>query len=150
MATKNYHYTECGLDSVYLVNGFEFVQTNDGKAVVIQDIDGLHRMVGERLVNDQKHLSGKEIRFLRHEMLLSQAGLARLLGVDEQTVARWEKGTGKKVPQMADATIRLLYSEHIGGNIKITELLERIADIEDEIDGKMKFQETDGGWDIAA
>lgn len=150
MAVKNYHYTECGLDTVYLVNGFEFVQAPEGKSVVIQDIDGLHRLIGEHLINDRKHLSGKEIRFLRHEMLLSQAVLARLLGVDEQTVARWEKGTGKKVPQMADATIRLLYSEHVGGNMKITELLESIADLEDEIDGKMKLQETSDGWGIAA
>lgn len=150
MAAKQYQYTECGLDFVYLVNGFEFVRTSQGNAVRIQDIDGLHRFIGQHLINDRKHLSGKEIRFLRHEMLLSQASLARLLGVDEQTVARWEKGAGRKVPKMADASIRQLYSEHIGGNERLTELLERIADIEDEIDGMMKVQETDEGWDLAA
>jgi len=91
MANGEYHYTESGLDSVYLVNGYEIVETPEGRSVVIQNIDGLHQ-AGRIFATEKKRLNGKEVRFLRTEMLLSQSSLARLLQLDEQTVARWEKG----------------------------------------------------------
>ncbi|HEX4839910.1 MAG TPA: helix-turn-helix domain-containing protein [Rhabdochlamydiaceae bacterium] len=96
---KPYHYTECGLNNIYLLNGYKFIQTSRGKAVSIKDIDGLHKAIGLFLATAKKDLSGDEIRFLRHELLLSQLTLARLLGVSEQAVHRWEKGKvdgGKK------------------------------------------------------
>ena len=81
------------MDDVYLVNGFEFVDAPQGRQVTIKDIDGLHRAIGEWLINHKKDLHGRDLRFLRHEMLMSQATLARLLDVGEPTVHRW--GTGK-------------------------------------------------------
>jgi putative transcriptional regulator len=151
MANGEYHYTESGLDSVYLVNGYEIVPTEDGTSVVIQDLDGLHQAIGRILATEKKRLNGKEVRFLRTEMLLSQSVLARLLQVDEQTVARWEKDRSK-ISGPADATLRLLYLEHIGGNEKISDLLRDIADLEDDIDRCCRFtlEETSSGWDLAA
>ena len=78
----------------------------------------------QAIVADRKKLSGREFRFLRTELLMSQATLARMLGVTELTVARWEKGHAK-LPQMADATLRMLYLEHIGG--KCTETLLSVS-----------------------
>ncbi len=149
MSASEYHYTESGLDNVYLVNGYKIIDGANGKSIAIQDIDGLHNAIGRSLVTDNKRLSGKDIRFLRIELLLSQVLLAQLLQVDEQTVARWEKGK-TKMPGTADAALRLLYLEHIGGNEKVSELLRRIADINDDIDRKMILEESDGGWDLAA
>ena len=40
--TERYHYTECGLDYVYLVNGYTWHQTPYGRGVSIEDADGLH------------------------------------------------------------------------------------------------------------
>lgn len=151
MANGEYHYIESGLDSVYLVNGYEIVETAGGRSIVIQDLDGLHQAIGRILATEKKRLNGKEVRFLRTEMLLSQSVLARLLQVDEQTVARWEKDRyGISGP--ADATLRLLYLEHIGGNEKISDLLRDIADLEDDIDRACRFslEETSAGWDLAA
>lgn len=28
---KKYHYTECGLDNIYLINGFEIIKAIDGE-----------------------------------------------------------------------------------------------------------------------
>ena len=50
-----YHYSECGLDNIYLYNGFEFVETPRGRAVNIRDIEGLHRAIGLILVRDKKN-----------------------------------------------------------------------------------------------
>jgi putative transcriptional regulator len=151
MANGEYHYTESGLDSVYLVNGYEIVETQDGRSIVIQDLDGLHRAIGRNLVAEKKRLNGKEARFLRTEMFLSQSLLARLLQEDEQTVARWEKGH-TKIRGPADVTLRLLYLEHIGGDGKISDLLRDIADLDDDIDRNCRFslEETSSGWDLAA
>jgi DNA-binding transcriptional regulator YiaG len=80
--------------------------------VRINDIDGLHEAIGRTLITDKKNLSGREIRFLRHEMVMWQAMLAKLLEVSEQTIHRWEKGKAE-VPKPAEALIRLLYREHI-------------------------------------
>ena len=40
---KMYHYTECGLTNVWLVNGFIRHRTPYGKRVAIENGDGLHR-----------------------------------------------------------------------------------------------------------
>ena len=145
MTTDEYHYTECGIDDVYLVNGFEFVDAPQGRQVIIQNIDGLHMVIGELLVNQKKDLNGSDIRFLRHEMLMSQASLAKLLDVAEQTVHRWESGK-TDISTPAGFVIRLLYKEHIGGNNEIYEPLKRIADLEDEIDETQRLVESNGGW----
>ena len=152
MANGEYHYTESGLDSVYLLNGFDFDDAPSGRQVIIKDIDGLHRAIGEYLVKEKKDLSGKEIRFLRHEMLMSQTTLAKFLGVSEQAVHRWENGKTEQVPKPAEALIRLLYSEQIiGCNDELKKALKQIADIEDEMDARMTLsRETNRGWKLAA
>jgi DNA-binding transcriptional regulator YiaG len=86
------HYTDCGLDNIYLSNGFE-TETIDGEEyLTVKDMDGLHRAIGLHIVLERKAPSGKELRFLRNELDMSQAELARVLGVTDQSVARWEKG----------------------------------------------------------
>lgn len=145
MTDGEYHYTESGLDSVYLIGGFEISDDGHRQTIRIKDVDGLHEAIGRHVVCEKKRLTGRDIRFLRTELLMSQSALAALLHVDEQTVARWEKGR-TKLPGMADATLRLLYLEHVGGNEKISDLLKRIADIEDFIDQKVRLTEHDGRW----
>ena len=153
MAEKDwYHYEECGLDNVWLINGFDFVDTPyGGKGVVIQNIDGLHQAIAKGLISGKPRLSGKELRFLRHELGLAQRGLGGLLGVDQQTVARWEKDQTVP-PAPADRLIRQLYREHEGGNERVTELLQELSEL-DEIDPEEErriFEETEAGWRNAA
>lgn len=127
-----YHYTECGLENVYLVNGFHFL---DG-CVQIDDIDSLHRAIGEILINCRKKLSGKEVKFLRTEMLMSQSTLARLLGVSDRAVIRWEKAGAGQVPSTAEASIRMLYRDFISDDGKsgtMRRMLKKIADMENEM-----------------
>jgi putative transcriptional regulator len=136
--TGDYHYTESGLDNVWLVNGVNYVDGPHGTQVIIEDIDGLHRAIGETLITHRKNLSGKEIKFLRQEMLTSQATLARLLGVSERAVIRWEGGKAGEVPGPAEATIRMLYRDFLDeeggrGTGTMRKMLKRIADMEKEI-----------------
>lgn len=86
------HYKDCGLDNIYLKNGFSWEEEDGEKFLTVTDIDGLHRAIGLHIVLTRKAPSGKEMRFLRNELNMSQADLARLLSVSDQSVARWEKG----------------------------------------------------------
>ena len=150
-----YHYIECGLDDVYLENGFERIESVRGTSVAIRDIDALHRAIGDQLCGRKRELSGQEIRFLRREMLMSQATLAHLLDVSEQTVHRWE--TGKTAMRgAAESLLRLLYAEHArGARGRIRSRLQRIADLEDELDRahEMVFRlmtDRETRWQLAA
>lgn len=139
-----YQYTESGLNNVYLVSGFEYA--SDGKTVIIRDIDGLQEAIGRELANQARRLTGEEFRFLRSELLLSQASLAKVLGVKELTIGRWERGESE-VPVSTDAAVRTMFLESLGVKGKMRELLERIADLEDEIDCTMlKMRENKGRW----
>ena len=65
---------------------------------------------------------------------MSQATLANLLDVGEQTIHRWETNKSRP-PKSAEALIRLLYEEHIQSESgKVRAALKRIADLENELD----------------
>jgi DNA-binding transcriptional regulator YiaG len=145
MTEARHHYRESGLSNVYLINGFRYVETPYGRSVVIEDVDGLHRAIGQYLTREKKSLSGREFRFLRHELDLSQARLAGLFGVDAQSVARWEKGR-VKIPGAVERMIRAVYQEHIGANRTVTEILSELAELDDKIDQELSFEDTDDGW----
>jgi len=141
-----YHYTECGLDYVYLAGGVETRQTPFGDQLTIVNQKGLHRAIGKFLVARKKELTGKEVRFLRHEMDMSQPTLARYLGVTDQTVHNWEIGKTTQVPEPAARMIRMIYSEAIGQKSNIKKTLKRIADLENEIDELITFISNEQNW----
>lgn len=120
-----YHYTDSGLSNVWLVNGYRTVPSPYGRAVSIEDLEGLHRAIGRTLAQDKPRLTGREFRFLRKELGLSQVALAGMLGNTEQAVAKWEKGA--RPPAWADRLLRQVYLEQAGGAQRLTDLLQRLA-----------------------
>ena len=75
------HYTQCGLDDVYLVNGFSREETEYGPATSVHNVDGLHCAIGLHIVSHKKTVSAKAIKFLRRQMhgLRRPAGKRRRL-----------------------------------------------------------------------
>lgn len=145
-----YHYKESGLDNVFLENGYTVHQTPYGEGVSIKDTDGLHRLIGEWLAAVPKKLNGAEFRYLRLQMEMSQRSIAALLGAEEQAVRRWEKYRTKPVNGPADRMIRLLYSEYVGGNVRIREAVDRLAEL-DQIDhAELRIVEDHDHWKAAA
>jgi len=144
-----YHYTDSGLDNVFLENGYTVHKTPYGEGVSIQDSEGLHRAIGQWIVRTPKTLTGAELRFLRLEMELTQRNLAAILGSEEQSVRRWEKARKKEIPGPADRLMRALYSEYIGGDGSVRRIVDRLAQLDPIEYAEIRFKETDRGWQPA-
>lgn len=120
-----YHYTMCGLDNVWLENGYTETDTPYDKAVKIEDADELDRAIAMALVDKPEPLSGKEFRFLRQQLGMSQADVGSLLGSTDQTIARWEKGT-IDLPVTADKLFRVIFMAHEAGGTAIWSMVAKL------------------------
>jgi DNA-binding transcriptional regulator YiaG len=108
-----YHYTECGLDNVMVFGMMPCVDDDGDQVVTILNIADLHRLIAKEIVSHEAGISGKELRFLRTEMGMTQAELAKIVHHDAQSVARWEKGE-HPIGSNAEAVIRLLAIQRLG------------------------------------
>jgi putative transcriptional regulator len=139
------HYTECGLDDVYLVSGYEIDRTHYGEALSVKNVDQLHKAIGCYLASQKKTLSGKELRFLRKQMDLTQSELGKLLGLGSQQVARWEKGEND-ISGPADLLLRAYYIQHAGGKLNLQSLAQRLEETDAPMNDKSYFEPTAQGW----
>lgn len=144
-----YHYKESGLDNVTLVNGYYEEDTAYGRMVSFDNIEGLHKAIGKWLVKLPRPLNGAELRFLRHELDLSQKGMATMLGVAEITVRRWERNLDKPLPPTPDRYLRVAYSSWTDERESIRELVGMLAEM-DQVDAKareeVRFKESKHRW----
>jgi DNA-binding transcriptional regulator YiaG len=155
VAGEHLHYRDCGLDNIFLMNGFE-VETHDGEEyLTVSDIDGLHKAIGLHIILERKAPSGKELRFLRDEMEMSQVDLGKALSVSDQSVARWEKGQ-TDIPGPAVFAIKVLYLFSLVPKDQRDEMLRRFLDAlqslsaADETSDSAIFSYVGGRWQDAA
>lgn len=114
-----YRYTESGLDNV-IIHGVNFVNDDAGEQVVtIPNIDGLHRAIAEAIVSKPASITGRELRFLRTEMGITQAELATLVHREPLSISRWERGE-VEIDTNAEALIRLHAKETLALNVNAT------------------------------
>lgn len=151
---NKYHYTESGLDNIYLVNGFEINKTeDDGEEIFIHDIHGLHKAIGKTLVFKKGLLAGNEIKFIRTTLDLSQTSLGRLLGLDYQTILGWEKNKFP-ISKTADHFLRIIFFSYLNRehDCAIYDKINEIADIDaaDTEAKNIELQEVDDEWRVAA
>jgi DNA-binding transcriptional regulator YiaG len=147
--SKPYHYTEGGLDYVYLLDGFEMVETGHGQAVRVANASKLDKAIALAVVRRQSRLAGQEVRFLRGLLDMTQEELGRALGKDAQTVARWEKGK-TELPSTEDIAIRQIYLEKTGHRQRFIETSRQVAKLENRVE-EVRFK-TNGrqDWSEAA
>jgi putative transcriptional regulator len=139
MKTKKiYHYTGSGLDDIFLLNGYEVDEEGN---LFIKDIHGLHKAIARSLVLRKSKLRGKEIRFLRHTLDWSQKSLGERIGVDYQTVLRWEKGE-RRITKAPELLLRAIAYEYISGDDRFVDIIDRLADIDND---RMKAEEFNFG-----
>lgn len=144
-----YHYTECGLNNIYLQNGFSYLKNNHGKTIRIEDINDLHNAISDYLIYEKHPLNGKEIRFLRHELGISFGELGNLIGKSNDAISRWERDKFK-IDGSSERLLKLLYADIIFNNDKEYRnqqiILEELPiDITNE-NKKLIFKKTKFGW----
>lgn len=105
-----FEYTTCGLDGIFLKNGYSLVETAYGEGVSIDDLEGLHMAIATDIIKQRTPMTGHQFRFLRKEQDLVQSELAAMLRIDVQTVANWEKKGVDAVPGPADFAMRAFYA----------------------------------------
>lgn len=151
---KPYAYKMCGLDYVFLRNGYNEHDTEYGAGVSIDNVDELHTVIGRAIVDHLPELTGKEVRFIRSEMSMSQKQLTEFLGIEEQAVHRWETGKTKKVNPQSDRLIRLIYKRFLKQDPDIVALCESLKEMQrthnrDKLQ-EMEFALTSHGWESVA
>jgi len=139
-----YHYTDGGLKNVWLANGYTVRKTPYGEGAAIHDLDGLTKAICLALTEKAGVLTGTEFRYIRSAMLLSQPALGKVMGVDGQSIARWEN-TGK-VPKWADKLLRLVCVAHADGNEPIRRVIDRVRTVERLVKQRIVVQESRRGW----
>lgn len=144
-----FHYTASGLPDVWLLNGFHREETPDGPAVRIEDADGLHNALARAIATAKKPFAPAELRFLRKLLGLSQAAVARLLGITDQTVARWEKGE-TAMDAAAERLVRFVVLEHLGDDVSVREELTALAEQDEALHGEHRLKRSGQTWKRAA
>jgi transcriptional regulator with XRE-family HTH domain len=91
-----YHYNECGLNNICLVNVVVFECECGRRVPEIPAISELHRVIAFQLLKKPSLLVGEEIRFLRKLAGLNQRELAEIMGVDPTTPSKWESSSAGK------------------------------------------------------
>ena len=86
-----YNYSECGLNVILLgITQYHCEKCGEDFAS-IPSPQKLHRIIGINICKENKALlQPKEIMFLRKELRLKAKDLARILGVSDSVVSRWE------------------------------------------------------------
>lgn len=141
-----HHYFESGLDNIYLENGFQVHDTPYGRGVSIQDTEGLHKVIGQMIIDAPCPLNGAELRFLRLEMEQTQRSLAAILNVGEQALRRWEKARTKPIDGAADRLLRGLYGEYAFGDGHLRARMDRLAQLDCVEKLDIRLREDEDRW----
>jgi transcriptional regulator with XRE-family HTH domain len=152
-----FHYTDSGLDYVFLTDGYKIRETKRGVSVAIERIDELHDGIAKFIVSMPYSLRGQEVRFLRSMLGYSQEELGRKLGVRRNAVAVYERDRMKAIPAQSDHLLRMFYAMETfrkrPDTAEFKELNSKILDsLEIENDGmgedtrQTTFTPTETGW----
>ena len=150
-ATGLFHYEQCGLDHVWLANGFRVEETEYGSGFAIDHADALHHAIARFIVNSPRPLRGQEARFLRTVLGLSQADMARLLGVDRATVIRWERERMKPLGRIQDIAVRATYGARTAADDFAVSVVRDLQDAGKSPRGeryRVVFEAKRNGWQM--
>jgi DNA-binding transcriptional regulator YiaG len=91
---------------VMLIDAAYKVKDGDATGVVVPDVAGLEAAMAVARVMDDFKLSGKDFKFLRKAIGMKANGLAEFLGIQPETLSRWENGR-EPIATNAERVMRL-------------------------------------------
>ncbi len=130
-----YHYTECGLDNVYIEGEVLFQDHTGEELVTFPAVRQLHQVIAEGIVTQPVKMTERELRFLRSERGLTQVQLAKFIKVTPLTVRRWERGESP-IQHAAEMLIRLTSTQRLELDIDldveaVSEKVEETATVQE-------------------
>ncbi len=131
--SEPYHYKACGLDGIYLLNGYDVKKHEGERHVFVRNVDELHMAIGRHIVSKRKGLTGKDVKFLRNTLDLTQSALAGRLGNNPQSIARWEKGQCE-IPGDAEKLLRIIFFACLATDEELELLRDLILETLEELD----------------
>lgn len=112
-----YHYTDCGLDNIYIYGMPQYNCPKCGEIYVsIPKIKQLHQVIGMSLCCQEERFIGKEIRFLRKELRLKAIDFAKVLSIDPATLSRYEN-EHESPGEQTEKLIRSTYLHAVGTSL---------------------------------
>jgi hypothetical protein len=66
-----YHYTECGLNNIYLINGIKITEEDGEEFVSYANFDGIQQAIATSICSQITWMSPEQFKFLRKEFNLS-------------------------------------------------------------------------------
>lgn len=144
MNTMTLHYKNCGLDNIWLMNGFNVRKTTYGKVTSYTDVDGLYLAITMELCKGKYIITPEMFRFLRKQLNLTQAALGEKLGYADQTIAKWEKGT-LNIPIVVAQYLRLLCLTEFSPGLTLNNAIQEPKKGHSD---RIVFENIDGEWRI--
>jgi len=144
-----FHYTQCGLDNVYLAGGVRVEETPYGKGFSVEHANELHDAIARSIINDPRPLRGQEARFLRIMLALSQEAMAKALGVDRATIIRWERTRDKPLSTIHDMAVRTTYGARAAAETFVLSVIKELQDTDETAHGeayRQIFESSKKGW----
>jgi putative zinc finger/helix-turn-helix YgiT family protein len=95
--------------------------------VPIERPEALHRAIASAVIRKPTRLAGPELTFLRRELDLTGVQLARVLGVRNESVSRWERGRepiGPTVDRLMRALIALTTRQEEKFSVEVLSSIE--------------------------
>lgn len=127
-AEHRYHYTESGLDNVWLEGVTVYSCPNcELESADIPDLEGLHNLIAKDLLLTPLPLRGIELRFLRKETKLKLKEFAEILEVDPKTINNLEKAV--HLSKQTDLAVRVLVISTLWQGEELIETLTEFAQI---------------------
>ena len=145
-----YHYTDSGLDWVYLADGFQWHDTPYGRGMSVSDADGLHSLLLRDIMTSPHPIRGQELRFVRSMLDLSQDGIGKIMGVKRLAVTRMEGHRSKPISPSADRALRLYLALKEWDRDLAARIEELLNEMDDREHDRAEYAATDHGWARAA
>lgn len=147
---KLFRYQGCGLDNVFLSNGYHETVTASGEyRLHIENIEDLHKVIAHMVADGPAPLDAKTFKFLRKELDMSQRQVGMICGVEEQTVSLWERAR-MPIPDLAALVLKALTIENCSGNAELKRLIERMNYLDREYSRQIELQWMGETWELAA
>jgi len=111
---RPYHFTESGLDDVYLAGITVYVcVTCEFESGLIPRIDHLSTVLANAVLTKSGRLTGSEVRYLRKMANWQSRQLAEFIGVTPEYLSRMENGKVGALGDGRDLLVRMLVREMI-------------------------------------